>query len=231
MERDSEEMCPVPEIESVVMECESIEEARLKAAELWGIKPEDVEANIISEDKKLFGILGSSYKVEVSPFAPVSFIRSCHFVNEMLDRMDLDLVPELNEDGMINLVGEDVGVVIGRYGETLKALEYLTNLACHDDMSTRRVRFDCGGYRAKREQTLTRLAVSIARESVRKGTQVSLEPMSSWERRLVHIALKDNADVETRSIGEEPSRRVVVCPISRPERGRKKSSRGGRGRF
>lgn len=231
MERDSEEMCPVPEIESVVMECESIEEARLKAAELWGIKPEDVEANIISEDKKLFGILGSSYKVEVSPFAPVSFIRSCHFVNEMLDRMDLDLVPELNEDGTINLVGEDVGVVIGRYGETLKALEYLTNLACHDDMSTRRVRFDCGGYRAKREQTLTRLAVSIARESVRKGTQVSLEPMSSWERRLVHIALKDNADVETRSIGEEPSRRVVVCPISRPERGRKKSSRGGRGRF
>lgn len=231
MERDSEEMCPVPEIESVVMECESIEEARLKAAELWGIKPEDVEANIISEDKKLFGILGSSYKVEVRPFAPVSFIRSCHFVNEMLDRMDLDLVPELNEDGMINLVGEDVGVVIGRYGETLKALEYLTNLACHDDMSTRRVRFDCGGYRAKREQTLTRLAVSIARESVRKGTQVSLEPMSSWERRLVHIALKDNADVETRSIGEEPSRRVVVCPISRPERGRKKSSRGGRGRF
>lgn len=231
MERDSEEMCPIPEIESVVMECESIEEARLKAAELWGIKPEDVEANIISEDKKLFGILGSSYKVEVSPFAPVSFIRSCHFVNEMLDRMDLDLVPELNEDGMINLVGEDVGVVIGRYGETLKALEYLTNLACHDDMSTRRVRFDCGGYRAKREQTLTRLAVSIARESVRKGTQVSLEPMSSWERRLVHIALKDNADVETRSIGEEPSRRVVVCPISRPERGRKKSSRGGRGRF
>lgn len=231
MERDSEEMCPIPEIESVVMECESIEEARLKAAELWGIKPEDVEANIISEDKKLFGILGSSYKVEVRPFAPVSFIRSCHFVNEMLDRMDLDLVPELNEDGMINLVGEDVGVVIGRYGETLKALEYLTNLACHDDMSTRRVRFDCGGYRAKREQTLTRLAVSIARESVRKGTQVSLEPMSSWERRLVHIALKDNADVETRSIGEEPSRRVVVCPISRPERGRKKSSRGGRGRF
>ena len=231
MERDSEEMCPIPEIESVVMECESIEEARLKAAELWGIKSEDVEANIISEDKKLFGILGSSYKVEVSPFAPVSFIRSCHFVNEMLDRMDLDLVPELNEDGTINLVGEDVGVVIGRYGETLKALEYLTNLACHDDMSTRRVRFDCGGYRAKREQTLTRLAVSIARESVRKGTQVSLEPMSSWERRLVHIALKDNADVETRSIGEEPSRRVVVCPISRPERGRKKSSRGGRGRF
>jgi spoIIIJ-associated protein len=145
--------------------------------------------------------------------------------------MDLDLIPELNEDGMINLVGEDVGVVIGRYGETLKALEYLTNLACHDDMSTRRVRFDCGGYRLRREQTLTRLAESIARESLRKGTPVSLEPMSSWERRLVHLALKDNKEVETKSIGEEPSRRVLVCPVGQTDRDKKRpSQRTFRGR-
>ena len=147
MDRDMEEKCPMPEIESLILDCVSVEEARGKAAELWGIEPDDVETQIISEDKKLFGFLGSSYKVEVRPFAPATFIKSCHFVNEVLDKMDLDLIPELNEDGMINLVGEDVGVVIGRYGETLKALEYLTNLACHDDMSTRRVRFDCGGYR------------------------------------------------------------------------------------
>ena len=135
-------------------------------------------------------------------------------MNEVLDKMDLDLIPELTDDGMINLVGEDAGVVIGRYGETLKALEYLTNLVCHDDMSTRRVRFDCGGYRGRREQTLSRLAESIAREAVRKGSPVSLEPMSSWERRIVHIALRENRDVETRSIGEEPTRRILVCPTS-----------------
>lgn len=231
MDRDMEEKCPMPEIESLVLDCLSVEEARQKAAELWGIKPDDVEAEIISEDKKLFGFLGSSYKVEVRPVAPASFIKSCHFVNDVLDKMDLDLIPELSEEGMINLVGEDVGVVIGRYGETLKALEYLTNLACHDDMSTRRVRFDCGGYRQRREQTLSRLAESIAREALRKGTPVSLEPMSSWERRIVHLALKDNKEVETRSIGEEPSRRVLVCPVARSERGnhdrgRKRSSRG-----
>ena len=230
MDRDMEERIPMPEIDSAVFECESVEEAREKAAELWGIKTDDVEAQIISEDKKLFGFLGCTYKVEVKPFAPVTFIKSCHFVNDILERMDLDLIPELNEDGMINLVGEDVGVVIGRYGETLKALEYLTNLACHDDMSTRRVRFDCGGYRQRREQTLTRLAESIARESLRKGTPVSLEPMSSWERRIVHLALRDNKEVETKSIGEEPSRRVLVCPVTRSDRGssdrgRKRSSR------
>lgn len=228
MDRDIEDKSPMPEIESVVLECESIEEARRKAAGMWGIRAEDVEAEIISEDKKLFGILGCTYKVEVRPFAPSSFIKSCHFVNDVLERMDLDLIPELNEDGMINLVGEDAGVVIGRYGETLKALEYLTNLACHDDMSTRRVRFDCGGYRQRREQTLTRLAESIARESLRKGTPVSLEPMSSWERRIVHLALRENKEVETKSIGEEPSRRVLVCPLSRNDRGKRRNYRGGR---
>ncbi|NLD04724.1 MAG: KH domain-containing protein [Synergistaceae bacterium] len=220
-----EERRPMPEIESLILECESVDQACEKAAEHWEIKSDDVVADIISEDKKLFGFFGCTYKVEVKPIAPISFIKSCHFVNEVLDKMDLDLIPELNDDGMINLVGEDVGVVIGRYGETLKALEYLTNLACHDDMSTRRVRFDCGGYRLRREQTLSRLAESIARESLRKGTAVSLEPMSSWERRIVHLALRENKEVETKSIGEEPSRRVLVCPVSTPERGRKRTSR------
>ena len=130
------ELMPMPEIESRVVECSSVDEAKAKGAEIWGIQPDDIDATVISEDKKLFGLLGSTYKVEIAPFAPVSYIKSCHFVNEMLDKMDLDLIPELTDDGIINLVGEDAGVVIGRYGETLKALEYITNLVCHDDMST-----------------------------------------------------------------------------------------------
>ncbi|MEG1603462.1 MAG: RNA-binding cell elongation regulator Jag/EloR [Cloacibacillus sp.] len=222
------EQIPLPEIESSVVECPSVDEAKAQGAKMWGITPDDVDATVISEDKKLFGLLGSTFKVEIRPFAPVTYIKSCHFVNEILDKMDLDLIPELTDDGMINLVGEDAGVVIGRYGETLKALEYITNLVCHDDLSTRRVRFDCGGYRERREQTLKRLAESIAREAKHKGSPVSLEPMSSWERRLIHIALRDNKEVETRSIGEEPLRRVLVCPVGaasgnrrrRPQRGR-----------
>ena len=200
--KDTEQI-PMPEIESEVFECASIDEAKEKGAEKWGIKPEDVDATVLSEDKKLFGLLGSTYRVEVKPFAPVSYIRSCHFVNEILDKMDLDLIPELTDDGIINLV-------------------------CHDDMSTRRVRFDCGGYRERREQTLRRLAESIAREAKRKGSPVSLEPMTSWERRLIHITLRDNRDVETRSIGEEPMRRVLVCPLggASRERGRRRPPRG-----
>lgn len=213
MARDRDEQAPLPEIDCAVLECVSVEEACARGAQIWDIKPSDIEAKILTEDKKFFGLLGSNLRVEVCPFAPVSYIKSCYLMNDILEKMDLDLIPELTDDGMINLVGEDVGVVIGRYGETLKALEYLTNLICHYDTSTRRVRLDCGGYRERREQTLARLAESVAREAMRKGGPVSLEPMSSWERRLVHIALRDNDEVETSSTGEEPSRRVVVRPI------------------
>ena len=214
MDREMEERIPMPEIGSAVFECESVEEAREKAAELWGIKADDIEARIISEEKKLFGILGCTYKVEVRPFAPVTFIKSCHFVNEILEKMDLDLIPELDEDGTINLVGEDVGVVIGRYGETLKA-EYLTNLACHDDILRE-------GYVSTADTVSAGTDADKAcridsQESLRKGTPVSLEPMSSWERRIVH-ALRDSKEVETKSIGEEPSRRVLVCPVARQDR-------------
>ncbi len=73
MDRDMEEKCPMPEIESLVLDCVSVEDAREKAAELWGIRPDDVEAKIISEDKKLFGFLGSSYKVEVKADCPSVF--------------------------------------------------------------------------------------------------------------------------------------------------------------
>jgi len=204
---------PIPDIESIVIQSQSLDDARQKGAEIWGIHQEDVDVEILAEDKKLFGLLGSSYRVEIRPCAPISYIKSCYFVNDVLDKMELDLVPELSEDGVINLAGEDTGVIIGRFGETLRALEYLTNLACHEDLTKRRVRFDCGGYRKHRETTLTRLAESLAREAVRKGTPVSLDPMTSWERRIVHLALRDSKEVETRSVGEEPARRILISPV------------------
>lgn len=204
---------PMPEIETLTVQCESLDEARRKGAELWDIAPEDIEVEVIAEDKKLFGLLGTSYRAEICPCAPVSYIKSCYFVNDILEKMELDLIPELTDDGIINLVGEDTGVIIGRYGETLRALEYLTNLGCHKDLSKRRVRFDCGGYRKHREATLTRLAESLARDAVRRGTAVSLDPMTSWERRIIHMALSNNKDVETRSVGEEPARRVLITPL------------------
>lgn len=218
MDNKYREQAAMPEVESKIFECASEGDAKLKAAEYWGVQPEDIETEVLSESKKLFGLLGSSLRIEARTIAPLSYIRSCYFVNEILEKMDVDLIPELDEDGIVNLVGQDQGVIIGRYGETLKALEYLTNLVCHEDLSTRRIRFDCGGYRDKRVHTLTRLAISLARDAVKKGEVITLEPMSSWERRVVHLALRDNGEVETKSVGEEPVRCVTICPSGMTKR-------------
>ena len=77
-----------------------------------------------------------------------------------------------------------------------------------------RIRLDSDGYRVRREQSLQRLAQSAARKAVRRGKPTYLEPMTSWERRIIHIALKDDASVETRSVGEAPARKVVVWPAT-----------------
>ena len=206
------ERYPLPTVESKIFECSSAEEAQEICAKEWGIRPEDVDVRIISEDKKLFGLLGSKLRVEATSCAPVSYIKSCLFVNEILERMDLDLVPELTEDGTIDLVGEDVGIVIGKFGETLKAIEHLTNLVCHKDLQTRRVHFDAAGYRARRIRSLERLACSVAKDVLRGKKPFSLEPMPAWERRIIHLELQNNKKVQTQSIGEDPSRRVVIAP-------------------
>ena len=206
------------EQETLALEVASLEEAREQGARHWGLEPDDLDVSVVEEEKRLFGLLGRKLRVEVVPRGPVRQLKVRRFAGDLLSRMELDVQPRITDEGLVNLEGEDAGIVIGRYGETLKALEYLTNLMLHEEAGGHRVRFDCGGYRERREASLTRLAESAARDAVRKGRPISLEPMSSWERRIIHLALKENGDVETRSAGEEPLRKVVVWPKNRKER-------------
>ena len=111
----------------------------------------------------------------------------------------------------IILSGEKLGLLIGRRGETLNAIQYLVNLAVNKRRSDHvRIVIDVEGYRESREQTLTALAHKMAEKAVRTGRRVELEPMNPHERRIVHIALQNDKRVETTSHGEEPYRRVVV---------------------
>lgn len=112
----------------------------------------------------------------------------------------------------LELVTED-SAVIGYRGEALDALEYLTSLvAGRDEERFVRVRLDCNGYRTKREESLVALAARMADKCARTGKKVTLEPMSSAHRRVIHAALTDDDRVITRSEGREPSRRVAVIP-------------------
>lgn len=204
--------------ETLVLEVATLEEAQEQGSKHWGLEPEDLSFSVLDEEKRLFALLGRKLRVEVAPLAAPGLLKVRRHARELLSRMELEVQPEITPEGLLNLVGDDAGIVIGRYRETLKALEFLTNLMLHEEAGGHRVRFDCGGYRERREASLTRLAESAARDAVRKGRPISLDPMSSWERRIIHVALKDDGEVETRSVGDEPLRKVVVWPKHRKER-------------
>ena len=111
-----------------------------------------------------------------------------------------------------------MGILIGRRGETLDALQYITSLVTNKnrrESGYRRVTVDTEGYRKKREATLTGLARKVASQVRSSGRAKALEPMNPYERRILHSALQNNPHVSTHSEGEEPNRRVVVTPKRR----------------
>jgi spoIIIJ-associated protein len=114
----------------------------------------------------------------------------------------------------VSLAGANVGLLIGRHGRTIDAVQYLTAAIAYraQDEPRKAVLVDAGGYRERREERLRDLAQRSAARAVRSGESVALEPMASIERKFVHLHLKDVPGVETRSEGEEPNRFVVVLP-------------------
>ncbi|MDR1020323.1 MAG: KH domain-containing protein [Synergistaceae bacterium] len=207
-------------VESIMLEAADAEAAKAQAASLWNVPADDLDAVVLETGKRLFGLLGKRAKVQVSTKAPILFLQARDFTGSLMKQSGLDLGVSLDEGNTINIEGEDSAIVIGRHGETLKALEFLTNLIYRPDQNMPKIRLDCGGYRVRREESLVRLAESVAREVQHKHSPVSLEPMSSWERRIIHLALQGNPGIRTSSEGEEPLRKIVVYPNGRPEKRR-----------
>ncbi|MBR5345313.1 MAG: Jag N-terminal domain-containing protein [Clostridia bacterium] len=150
---------------------------------------------------------------ELDPESPAG--RAKAFLQELTHLMGVDVTidmgtdPEGNVFGYMN--GDTLGILIGRRGETLDALQYLTSLKVNRGQENyTRVTLDTENYRAKREDTLIRLANRKANHAVKTGRRVILDPMNPYERRIVHSALQANEAVETHSEGEEPNRHVVI---------------------
>ena len=201
-----------PVLEEVIYEVASLDDAKAQACALWGLSVEDICSEVLDEGKRLFGLFGKKMRVRLTPIAPLPLLRAQQFVSELLGLMQLEATPQRVGADTLDLVGDDSGIIIGRYGETLKALELLTNLVVREPQSSWKIRFDCCGYRGRREATLMRLAESFARDALRKGRSITLEPMPSWERRIIHLALQDSQEVETHSVGDDPMRKVVITP-------------------
>lgn len=129
--------------------------------------------------------------------------------------LEVELVTEIDEEGAlaIELKGKHMGILIGKRGQTLDALQYLTNrVANKNQEGFVRVKLDTENYRKRRKETLENLAKNIASKVKRTRKPVSLEPMNPYERRIIHSALQADRYVSTHSEGEEPYRRVVVTP-------------------
>ena len=138
------------------------------------------------------------------------------FLTGLLAHMGAKAEPviKVDENGtyQVELVGQDLGGLIGRRGETLDAIQQLTGYAVNHGQSKRvRIHVDAEGYRAKREESLIRLAHKVAGKVVKYRRNVTLEPMNAYERHVIHTALQETPDVTTYSIGTEPNRRTVVA--------------------
>ena len=137
------------------------------------------------------------------------------FLKDMIDKMgiDVEVSARENKDGEIHvdINGKDSACVIGKRGQTLDAIQYLTRVVVNrDEENYTKIVVDAGEYRAKREATLAKLAKRLADKVTRTGKPVKLEPMSPYERKIIHSALQNHKKVTTRSEGKEPYRRVVI---------------------
>ncbi|MBX5441082.1 MAG: KH domain-containing protein [Solirubrobacteraceae bacterium] len=135
----------------------------------------------------------------------------------VVDALDLDAEIVVRADGDVvtgTLVGEDLGLFIGRHGQTIDAVQHLAQrIVFHGRPSDLRIVIDAAGYRDRRAGALRRQADEAAEEAVRTGRPVALDPMVASERKLVHEHLRDRGDVETYSEGDEPERHLVVAPM------------------
>lgn len=193
------------------------DEAIAAALSELGVERDAVSVEILERAKSgFFGIGASnavvrvSYEVQEDPYAAV---RS--FVGGLLERMGVEAQIEITErenGGItVNLSGENMGAVIGRRGETLDAIQHLTNYAVNRGSDKHlHISVDAERYRAKREESLVRLAEKMAAKVIKYKRSMALEPMNSYERHVIHTALQNYEGVSTSSTGTEPNRRVVV---------------------
>lgn len=194
----------------------TVEEAIENALKSLGAKREEVEISILEEGSKGFlGLLGSRQaRVKVVlPDSPEKVIND--FLSKVLADMQIEAGIEIRpREGyyFVSFHGKDLGILIGRRGETLDALQYLTNLAVNRILQNKiRIILDVEGYRKRREQTLINLAQRLSNRVKETGNRIVLEPMNPQERRVIHTALQNDSQILTFSEGQEPNRKVVIA--------------------
>ena len=224
----------------IVKEAASIEEAQSLIAQELGVAEDAITFTVLQQpEKKVLGLFGGTTAIVkgvvtggTAAAAAESYLRSVLDAMGVTDyTMD---VTEKDNHCTITLDGENLGFIIGRRGETLDALQYLTGLVGNRaDSAYYRVTLDIGNYREKREQALVALARRLGGQTARTGRRNSLEPMNPYERRIIHTTVQEMEGVISWSVGSEPNRHVIIGPSEdnpNKDKGGDRGERRGRGR-
>jgi spoIIIJ-associated protein len=202
-------------MKKIVVSGKSVEEAvKLGLAEL-NTTEDRVKVFVLQHGSKgFFGLIGTKEaKIELE-LIPDALEQTILFLNEIFLAMNLLVTVEkqITEEAItFNLIGTDLGILIGRRGQTLDSLQYLVNIVANRFSKTHlRIILDAENFRERRKKTLEELANRLAGRVIRFKKEVVLEPMSPQERKIIHFQLQDHAIVKTFSKGEEPNRRVVI---------------------
>lgn len=193
----------------------TVEEAVSIALADLNVDRDKAEIEVLDEGSKgLFGILGSkSARVKVT-FRETCSDAAINFLQDVFEKMHVKAEIEAHENEEyveIDIKGKDSGIIIGRRGETLDSLQYLTNLVVNKGKdSHKKVSLDIENYRQKREETLIKLANKLADRVIKFRKSITLEPMNPYERKVIHSTLQEIKGIETYSVGDDPNRKVVI---------------------
>ena len=194
----------------------TVDDAVVEACSKLLISREKLEYEVVDEGNSGFLGLGSKpavikarQKLEIDDIAKV-------FLDDVFRAMGIEATVNIKYDEFdktmnIDLTGDDMGILIGKRGQTLDSLQYLTNLVVNKNVEEKiHVKVDTEDYRKRRRQTLENLAKNMSSKVKRTRRSVTLEPMNPYERRIIHSALQNDKYVTTHSEGEEPYRKVVI---------------------
>lgn len=193
----------------------TVQEAIDLAIEELQCSRDNVDIEVIEEGTKgIFGLIGNKVARVKVTVKESNSEKAKEFLVSILEKMNVDaeIIAEETEDSiLLKVKGDDIGIVIGRRGETLDSLQYLTSLVVNKSKEEyKRVVIDIENYRQKREETLVKLANRLADRVVKYKKNITLEPMNPYERRVIHSSLQNHKYVETYSVGEEPNRKVII---------------------
>jgi spoIIIJ-associated protein len=205
-------------VKQVTATGQNVEEAVKSALAQLNTTKDRTEVSIIDEGKKgIFGIFGSRPAIVKVTVKADPIEEAKNFLVSVSEQMGVSVKVDIIKEGKnvsFNLSGEKIALLIGKRGQTLNSLQYLTQLVInrfHEQYLN--VTVDAEDYRKRRNDTLIQLAGRLAIKAVKTGQNVALEPMPSYERKVIHTALVENKKVKTFSDGSEPHRHIVITPV------------------